>query len=141
MMRSCQIYDVHDGQDLSGDTYLGNHLRANDYYSRANVSLVNGWGAGAEKLGLNGEVTPEQFEALRTNQILNGRKTDAQNQDTREASTREAEIDFRKKNHHVGTDTEVEAHRLKWDNWPTGSLSLISSALPTSPFPSWACSG
>src|ERR1700682_425406 len=51
----------------NGDTYLKNHLRANDYYSKGERVTGEWVGIGAEKLGLNGEVTPEQFEALRTN--------------------------------------------------------------------------
>ena len=98
----------------SGDTYLEKHLRANDYYAKGE-RVVGEWvGTGAEKLGLNGEVTPEQFEALRTNQNpLTGEKLTPRTKNTREASTREAEADFRKKRHQAGTEAEVEAHRLK----------------------------
>ena len=49
----------------NGSTYLKNHLRANDYYSKGERVSGEWVGIGAEKLGLNGEVTPEQFEALR----------------------------------------------------------------------------
>jgi conjugative relaxase-like TrwC/TraI family protein len=98
----------------SGDTYLENHLRANDYYSKGERVSGTWVGTGAEKLGLNGEVTPEQFEALRTNQNpLTGEKLTPRTKDTREASTREAGIDFRKKHHRAGTDGEIETHRLK----------------------------
>jgi conjugative relaxase-like TrwC/TraI family protein len=97
----------------SGDTYLENHLRANDYYSKGERVSGTWVGTGAEKLGLNGEVMPEQFEALRTNQNpLTGDKLTPRNKETREASTREAGIDFRKKHHHAGTEGEIEAHRL-----------------------------
>ena len=51
----------------NGGTYLKNHLRANDYYSKGERVTGEWVGLGAEKLGLYGEVTPEQFEALRTN--------------------------------------------------------------------------
>jgi conjugative relaxase-like TrwC/TraI family protein len=98
----------------SGDTYLENHLRANDYYSKGERVSGKWVGTGAEKLGLNGEVMPEQFEALRTNQNpLTGDKLTPRTKDTREASTREAGIDFRKKQHRAGTEGEIEAHRLK----------------------------
>jgi conjugative relaxase-like TrwC/TraI family protein len=98
----------------SGDTYLEDHLRANDYYSKGERVSGTWVGTGAEKLGLNGEVTPEQFEALRTNQNpLTGEKLTPRTKDTREASAREAGIDFRKKHHHAGTESEIEAHRLK----------------------------
>src|SRR5580658_2586795 len=98
----------------NGGTYLKNHLRANDYYSKGERVTGEWVGIGAEKLGLNGEVTPEQFEALRTNENpLTGEKLIQRNKDTRVASTREAEADFRKKHHRVGKEAEVEAHRLK----------------------------
>ena len=103
----------------SGETYLENHLRANDYYSKGERVTGEWVGIGAEKLHLNGEVTPEQFEALRTNQNpLTGGKLTPRTKETRQASTREAEFDFRKKNHHVGTNDEVEAHRLKMGQLP-----------------------
>ena len=45
----------------NGGTYLKNHLRANDYYSKGERVSGEWVGIGAEKLGLRGEVTPEQF--------------------------------------------------------------------------------
>jgi conjugative relaxase-like TrwC/TraI family protein len=97
-----------------GDTYLENHLRANDYYSKSERVSGTWVGTGAEKLGLNGEVRPEQFEALRTNQNpLTGEKLTPRIKETREASTREAGVDFRKKHQRVGTEAEIEVHRLK----------------------------
>src|SRR3984957_6280437 len=103
----------------NGGTYLKNHLRANDYYSKGERVSGEWVGIGAEKLGLYGEVTPEQFEALRTNQNpLTGEKLTQRNKDTRVASTREAEADFRKKHHRVGKEAEVEAHRLKMGELP-----------------------
>jgi hypothetical protein len=74
-------------------------------------------GAGAEKLGLNGEVTPEQFEALRTNQNpLTGEKLTPRTKETREASTREAGIEielqidkFKKEHGREPTRAEVTA--------------------------------
>src|ERR1017187_2799012 len=50
-----------------GSTYLKNHLRANDYYSKGERVSGEWVGIGAEKLGLSGEVTAEQFEAFRSN--------------------------------------------------------------------------
>jgi conjugative relaxase-like TrwC/TraI family protein len=103
----------------NGGVYLENHLRANDYYSKGERVTGTWVGIGAEKLGLNGEVTPEQFEALRTNQNpLTGDKLTPRTKDTREASTRDAEIEFRKKHHRAGTETEIEAHRLKMGQLP-----------------------
>lgn len=51
----------------NGATYLGNHLSANDYYAKGET--VSGYwvGIGAKELGLVSEVSPEDFEALRTN--------------------------------------------------------------------------
>jgi conjugative relaxase-like TrwC/TraI family protein len=98
----------------SGDTYLENHLGANDYYSKGERVTGTWMGIGAKKLGLNGEVTPEQFEALRTNKNpLTGEKMTPRTKETREASTRESGIDFRKKHQRAGTESEIEAHRLK----------------------------
>jgi conjugative relaxase-like TrwC/TraI family protein len=103
----------------NGGVYLENHLRANDYYSKGERVTGTWVGIGAEKLGLNGEVTPEQFEALRTNQNpLTGHKLTPRTKDTRDASTRDAEIEFRKKHHRAGTETEIEAHRLKMGQLP-----------------------
>lgn len=48
-----------------GQGYARNHLAHNDYYDQ-NRSVTGLWhGRGAELLGLNGEVTPESFEAMR----------------------------------------------------------------------------
>src|ERR1700722_15327299 len=103
----------------NGGTYLKNHLRANDYYSKGERVSGEWVGIGAEKLGLNGEVTPEQFEALRTNQNpLTGEKLTPRTKETREASTRGAESEFRKKHHRAGTEGEIEAHRLKMGQLP-----------------------
>ena len=52
----------------NGNTYLESHLGANDYYSKGE-RIAGLWvGAGANKLGLRAEVTPEQFESLRINE-------------------------------------------------------------------------
>jgi conjugative relaxase-like TrwC/TraI family protein len=103
----------------NGDTYLKNHLRANDYYSKGERVTGEWVGIGAEKLGLNGEVTPEQFEALRTNHHpLSGEQLTPRTKETRVASTREAGDDFRKKHHRPGSETEVETHRLKMGPQP-----------------------
>jgi len=98
----------------SGETYLENHLRANDYYSKGERVTGEWVGLGAEKLGLRGEVFVEQFEALRSNcHPLTGEKLTPRTKDTRQATSREAEADFRQKHHRAGSDTEIEAHRLK----------------------------
>src|SRR5208283_224635 len=87
----------------NGATYLKTHLRANDYYSKGERVAGEWVGTGAEKLGLNGEVTPEQFEALRTNQNpLTGEKLTPRTKETRQTTTREAEEDFQKKHHRQG---------------------------------------
>jgi hypothetical protein len=71
------------------------------------------------KLGLRGEVTPEQFEDLRTNHHpVSGEQLTPRTKETRVASTREAGDDFRKKHHRQGSETEVEAHRLKMGPQP-----------------------
>ena len=103
----------------NGGTYLKNHLRANDYYSKGERVSGEWVGIGAEKLGLRGEVTPEQFEALRSNHHpLSGEQLTPRTKDTRVASTREAGDDFRKKHHRPGSETEIEAHRLKMGPQP-----------------------
>jgi len=102
-----------------GSTYLKNHLRANDYYSKGERVSGEWVGIGAEKLGLSGEVTIEQFEALRSNHHpLSGEQLTPRTKDTRVALTREAEKDFRKKHHRQGTEAEIEAHRLKMGPQP-----------------------
>src|ERR1700691_4247344 len=81
----------------NGDTYLKNHLRANDYYSKGERVMGEWIGIGAEKLGLRGEVTPEQFEALRTNHHpLSGEQLTQRTKETRVASTRGLEMTFAK---------------------------------------------
>ncbi len=103
----------------NGATYLKNHLRANDYYSKGERVSGEWVGIGSEKLGLRGEVTPEQFEALRSNHHpLSGEQLTPRTKESRVASTREAGDDFRKKNHRPGSETEVEAHRLKMGPQP-----------------------
>jgi conjugative relaxase-like TrwC/TraI family protein len=103
----------------NGGVYLENHLRANDYYSKGERVTGTWVGVGAEKLGLNGEVTPEQFEALRTNQNpLTGEKLTPRTKETREASTHEAEVEFRKRDHRTGTEAEIETQRLKMGQLP-----------------------
>ena len=103
----------------NGDTYLKNHLGANDYYSKGERVSGEWVGIGAEKLGLNGEVTSEQFEALRTNHHpLSGGQLTPRTKETRVVSTREAGEEFRKKNHQAGTEAEVETHRLKMGPQP-----------------------
>lgn len=54
-------------QIRNGERYFSRHLTSNDYYSEGE-SITGAWlGKGAERLGLQGEVTPEQYEALRCN--------------------------------------------------------------------------
>src|SRR5271169_825137 len=49
----------------SGEGYAQRHLQQSDYYDQ-NRSVEGHWhGRGAELLGLNGKVTPEDFEAVR----------------------------------------------------------------------------
>jgi conjugative relaxase-like TrwC/TraI family protein len=48
-----------------GETYAGRHLSNNDYYS-VGETITGEWiGRGAQLLGLKGEVTMDQFEAIR----------------------------------------------------------------------------
>ena len=48
-----------------GETYAARHLSNNDYYS-VGETITGEWiGRGAQLLGLKGEVTMEQFEAIR----------------------------------------------------------------------------
>lgn len=52
----------------NGTTYLSQHLRKNDYWAEGEKQVQGEWiGQGAKRLGLEGEVTPKAFEALRTN--------------------------------------------------------------------------
>jgi conjugative relaxase-like TrwC/TraI family protein len=48
-----------------GATYARNHLSNNDYYSEGETVQGHWMGHGAELLGLKGEVTMEQFDAIR----------------------------------------------------------------------------
>ena len=48
-----------------GETYVRNHLLNNDYYSVGETITGQWQGRGAELLGLQGEVTMEQFDAIR----------------------------------------------------------------------------
>ena len=51
-----------------GTTYLGEHLRKNDYWQEGEKEVCGEWiGAGAQKLALEGAVDDEAFEALRDN--------------------------------------------------------------------------
>ena len=54
-------------QIRNGRNYMTRHLSANDYYAEG--ERVTGYwpGDGATKLGLSGDVSPEQVEALRSN--------------------------------------------------------------------------
>lgn len=55
-----------------GSSYLGNHLSANDYYAEGEKVFGQWIGRGAVLLGLSGEVVPDQFEALRSNEKPDG---------------------------------------------------------------------
>jgi conjugative relaxase-like TrwC/TraI family protein len=57
-----------------GSTYLGNHLSANDYYAEGEKVRGEWIGLGAGMLGLQGEVRPDQFEALRRNERPDSRE-------------------------------------------------------------------
>jgi conjugative relaxase-like TrwC/TraI family protein len=57
-----------------GSTYLGNHLSANDYYAEGEKVRGEWIGLGAGMLGLQGELMPEQFEALRRNERPDSRE-------------------------------------------------------------------
>jgi len=53
----------------NGSTYLGQHLRKNDYWAEGEHEREGEWiGAGADRLGLEGIVTDKAFAALRLNQ-------------------------------------------------------------------------
>src|ERR1017187_7791116 len=48
-----------------GVSYAEHHLSHNDYYSESETITGQWMGRGAEMLGLRGDVTVEQFEAIR----------------------------------------------------------------------------
>ncbi len=50
------------------ESYFDEHLSQNDYYAAGEIRPGQWIGAGAERLGLKGEVTREQFHALCENQ-------------------------------------------------------------------------
>lgn len=67
-------------QIANGATYLGKHLSANDYYSQGERVRGDWQGDGAQRLGLDGMVEAEAFEALRTNRHpATGEKLTARN--------------------------------------------------------------
>jgi len=87
----------------NGSTYLKNHLRANDYYSKGERVSGEWVGIGAEKLGLRGEVTPEQFESLRSNHHpVSGEQLNPRTKETRVSSTCDAG-DVRIRGERLGT--------------------------------------
>ena len=55
-------------QIRNGGRYMTHHLSSNDYYSEGETVTGFWLGKGAAKLGLKGEVKPEQYESLRRNQ-------------------------------------------------------------------------
>jgi hypothetical protein len=50
------------------ESYFDEHLSQNDYYAAGEIRPGQWIGAGAERLGLKGKVTREQFHALCENQ-------------------------------------------------------------------------
>ena len=48
-----------------GESYSANYLEQSDYYSEGHKITGQWRGKGAERLGLNGEVVPEDFETVR----------------------------------------------------------------------------
>ena len=54
-----------------GETYAAHHLSNNDYYSVGETITGQWMGRGAELLGLQGEVTMDQFDAIRLAQDPN----------------------------------------------------------------------
>src|SRR5689334_17198662 len=96
-----------------GETYLKNHLSANDYYAEGEKVIGRWVGRGAELLSLRGEVTTEQFESLRSNQMPGSdEKLTPRTKDTREPTTKEAKAAFFKKHGRAGSSQEVENFRL-----------------------------
>ena len=54
------------GKAMSGaENYASRHLSNNDYYSKGETITGQWMGRGAQLLGLEGEVTMQQFDAVR----------------------------------------------------------------------------
>ena len=98
---------------FGGASYFKNHLSANDYYAEGERIAGHWNGQGAVALGLHGEVTSQQFEALRENlHAGTGKRLTPRTKETREPSIREAEEAFQGKHGRPGTVSEVANFRL-----------------------------
>jgi len=96
-----------------GDSYFKNHLSANDYYAEGERIAGRWIGQGAVALELHGEVTSEQFKALRKNlRPGTSKRLTPRTKETREPNMREAEEAFHAKYSRAGTATEVANFRL-----------------------------
>ncbi|HEX8312280.1 MAG TPA: MobF family relaxase, partial [Chthoniobacteraceae bacterium] len=95
-----------------GERYLKNHLSANDYYAEGERVTGQWVGRGAAWLGLGGEVTAEQFEALRENlRPGTSERLTPRTKATREPTAREARDAFRRAHKRNGSDAEVANFR------------------------------
>ncbi|WP_309380302.1 MobF family relaxase [Cerasicoccus frondis] len=80
--------------------YFREHLQVGDYYAQENEVQGEWFGQGAEKLGLNGAVKEQQFEALCegnnpiTNERLTARKNTTRTKDGKEVANRRIFYDF-----------------------------------------------
>ncbi len=98
----------------NGSTYLANHLSANDYYAKGEKVTGEWVGKGAESLGLSGEVSTTDFEALRINQRPGtGERLTPRTKDTRMPTLTEADQAFREKDGRSGSAQEVANFRLE----------------------------
>jgi len=92
-----------------GDSYLKNHLSANDYYAEGEKVTGRWIGKGAEMLGLIGEVEPAAFESLRINCVPGSHDNlTPRTKDTRQPTTKEAKDAYFKKHGRSGSAQEVE---------------------------------
>jgi conjugative relaxase-like TrwC/TraI family protein len=95
-----------------GSTYFASHLSANDYYSKGERVIGTWIGRAASKLGLAGEVTPDQFEALRANRHPEtGQRLTARTASSRRPTRKEAAVSFQRQHGRTGSLEEVERHR------------------------------
>ncbi len=98
----------------NGSTYLANHLSANDYYAKGEKVTGEWVGQGAESLGLSGEVSAADFEALRVNQRPGtGERLTPRTKETRMPTLTEARQAFREKNGRSGSAQEIANFRLE----------------------------
>jgi len=102
-----------------GDTYLKNHLSANDYYAEGEKVSGQWVGKGVELLGLEGKVEAEPFEALRNN-LRPGTedRLTPRTKETRTPTMREAAEAFRRRHQREGSSTEVANYRLSMKPLP-----------------------